>query len=432
MPRHRCTQSSSPSSARAAAASVPSRSRTQVGSLAGTPAQHRPGVTPEGAGLLLGEAAAQRQRGASGRVVDSEWVAMEAPSGGDTDVAGPPPNTWCGERGDHGVAVVRRATQLLGDGHDRGHPGPVDAAELSGGEESRRSSGSVASPQPPDAGQAHQPRPDADDERDRHHDQRELVGGHQQPRRFVDLGARALGLDQHDGGHDRRGPHRRHDPVRPPPRPRRDSHQRDGHEGERQRCARLEETQAGEQEVPNQRGRPVAQVEQAEGHDVEDHEACRQHAAHGSPAADRSRKGDGALAPAPATTPDEHDAGHHEAGERHQDRHSLVPATFVGEEQAGRGHGGTVVDGEPGRSAGRRTTTGGRSRLTCGRRRTLAFKATSRVHDLSMLRITATPPAPGEGRAAPRSGPPRWPHHRVRRRGSRPRRGRSTGSEPPA
>ena len=152
----------------------------------------------------------------------------------------------------------------------------------------------------------------------------------------------------------------------------------------------------------------VAQVEQAEGHDVEHHEARRQPRAHGSPAADRSRKGDGDGALA--------------RGVRERRRSSTTPATTrpargtrtaarssqpaaVGEDQDGRVRGSRWRGGRRGARASSRPRHGDGGPITgdLWAPEELGLQGHEHVHDRSMLRITAVPPAPAAGRA----GPPR-------------------------
>ncbi len=417
MPRHRCTQSSSPSSARAAAASVPSRSRTQVGSLAGTPHQRR--------------SASCRNARASGSVRQPQSDSA-ARVGALSTRSGSPrkrqraaaPTRWARRRTLGAVSAASTTS--------RSSVGPPSCSAMATIAATRarstlRSSATARSP----AG-----RPDRSRRRSL------LMPGRpasQVRTRTTKATATITRANSWEATSSRAassssGPAAGStsttavtiDPAHTVATTQSVPHF--VHAATASRAAAMKTKASGV--LTSKRPRPgnrrfrttAVAVSPRSSSPRATTSSTTKHAAsprgHGAPAADGSRKGDGdgALAAASASAPDQHHAGHDQAGEGHQDGCPLVPATAVGEDQGGvRGHGGAVVGGEPERRAGRRTATGGRSRVTCGRRRTLAFRATSRVHDLSMLRITAVPPAPAAGRAGLPGRAGRWPRRRAPR-----------------
>ena len=100
---------------------VSSRSRTQVGSLAGSPDHRSVGVLSERLRLRLGVATPQEQaRQGAARSTRSGSPPKRHRAATPTRRARR--RARCGQRGEHNVAVARRAAQPLGNGHERGHP----------------------------------------------------------------------------------------------------------------------------------------------------------------------------------------------------------------------------------------------------------------------------------------------------------------------
>ena len=158
---------------------------------------------------------------------------------------------------------------------------------------------------------------------------------------------------------------------------------------------RLEQPEAGEEQVAGH-GDPSLGAEPEDGDDVEHQEGDHEPAPDAASPADggRQRAERATRSPPPVERERGHDA-HPEQGE--PDGDPFVPATLVGEQDDGQpGHDDGDGPGDFGRTA-----TGGRSRVTCGRRSTFARNATSLVHERSMLRITARRRGRGGGTACP-------------------------------
>ena len=272
----------------------------------GHPAPTSIGFLPKRPGLRLDEAAPERQRGAGGRAVDSERVATEAPSGGGTDEAGPPPHTWCGRarqprrRGrPSGRPAARRWPRSRPPEPRSTLPSSATARSPAGRPDRSRRRSLLMPGRPASHVRTRTTKATATITRANSWEATSSRAASSSSGPAAgSTSTTAVMIDPaHTVATTQSVPHLVHAAT---------ASRADGHEDQGQRCAHLEEAQTREQEVPDHGGRRVAQVEQPEGNDVEHHEACRQPRGHGAPAADGSRKGDGdgALAAAPATTPD--------------------------------------------------------------------------------------------------------------------------------